>query len=88
GLRGGQLVANPIPQPHEIPPGAIGPVIETAIAEATAKGIGAKAVTPFLLARIFELTGGKSLEANIALVLNNARLGAAIAREIVDMAQV
>jgi pseudouridine-5'-phosphate glycosidase len=55
------------------------PHVEAALAEAAAKGIAAKAVTPFLLQRIFELTKGRSLEANIALVLNNARLGAAIA---------
>lgn len=82
GLPGGQLVANPIPAEAEIPRAVIGPVIETALAEARAKGIAAKAVTPFLLSRIFDLTGGRSLDANIALVLNNARLGARIATEI------
>ncbi|MDP2062876.1 MAG: pseudouridine-5'-phosphate glycosidase [Phaeovulum sp.] len=82
GLPGGQLVANPIPPEAEIPPAEIGPVIEQALAEAEAQGVGAKAVTPFLLARIFELTGGRSLAANIALVRANARLGAAIAAEI------
>ena len=54
----------------------------TALAEARAQGILAKAVTPFLLDRIFTLTDGRSLSANIALVLNNARLGAAVATEI------
>ncbi|MEF3047701.1 pseudouridine-5'-phosphate glycosidase [Pseudotabrizicola sp. L79] len=78
GLPGGQLVANPIPPEAEIPREVITPVIETALAEA--KGVSAKAVTPFLLQRIYELTEGRSLEANIALVLNNARLAAAIAR--------
>lgn len=82
GLSGGQLVANPIPEAAEIPREEIAPVIETALAEAEAQGIAAKAVTPFLLSRIFELTRGRSLEANIALVLNNARLAAAIATEI------
>jgi pseudouridine-5'-phosphate glycosidase len=82
GLPGGQLVANPIPAADEIAQTVIGPVIETALAEAQAKGIAAKAVTPFLLDRIFALTEGRSLSANIALVLNNARLGAAIAAEI------
>ena len=82
GLPGGQLVANPIPAEAEIPRAVITPVIEQALAEAEAQGIAAKAVTPFLLQRIFELTGGRSLEANIALVLNNARLAAAIATEI------
>lgn len=82
GLPGGQLVANPIPPDAEITLAEITPQIEAALAEATAKGIAAKAVTPFLLQRIFELTEGRSLAANIALVLNNARLGAAIAREL------
>ncbi len=82
GLPGGQLVANPIPAAAEIPREVITPFIEQALAEATARGIAAKAVTPFLLARIFELTAGRSLEANIALVLNNARLAAEIAAEI------
>jgi pseudouridine-5'-phosphate glycosidase len=73
------LVANPIPAEAEIARDAITPVIEQALAEAAAQGIAAKAVTPFLLQRIFELTEGRSLASNIALVLNNARLGAAIA---------
>ncbi|PYF13072.1 pseudouridine-5'-phosphate glycosidase [Rhodobacter viridis] len=82
GLSGGQLVANPIPAEAEIAREDIIPAIESALAEAEAEGIAAKAVTPFLLARIFELTDGRSLDANIALVLNNARLAAAIAAEI------
>lgn len=82
GLPGGQLVANPIPQAAEIPRTEIMPVVERALAEAEAQRISAKAVTPFLLQRIFELTQGRSLDANIALVLNNARLAAAIANEI------
>ena len=82
GLPGGQLVANPIPAEAEIPAADLAPVLAQAQAEADAKGIAAKAVTPFLLQRIFELTEGRSLEANIALVLNNARLAAGIAREL------
>jgi pseudouridine-5'-phosphate glycosidase len=82
GLPGGQLVANPIPAAAEIPAAEITPHITAALAEAAAQGIAAKAVTPFLLARIFELTGGRSLAANIELVLSNARLAAAIAREL------
>lgn len=82
GLSGGQLVANPIPAEAEIARDVIDPVIAKALAEAEAKGISAKSVTPFLLQRIFELTDGRSLEANIALVLNNARLAAAIAGEL------
>ena len=80
GLSGGQLVANPIPPEAELSRAEITPHIEQALTEAAALGITAKAVTPFLLQRIFELTQGRSLTANIALVLNNARLGAAIAR--------
>ncbi len=79
GLMGGQLVANPIPAAAEIPQEIILPHIEAALAEAAARGVAAKAVTPFLLARIFALTEGRSLDANIALVRNNARLAAAIA---------
>ena len=75
GLPGGQLVANPIPLEAEISRAEIGPHIETALIEAAAAGIAAKAVTPFLLSRLFDLTAGRSLAANIALVLNNARLG-------------
>ena len=82
GLPGGQLVANPIPAEAEIPRAEITPVIEQALAEAAAQGIAAKAVTPFLLQRIFELTEGRSLRSNIELVLNNARLAAAIARDL------
>ncbi|MGO4854842.1 pseudouridine-5'-phosphate glycosidase [Phaeovulum sp. W22_SRMD_FR3] len=82
GLPGGQLIANPIPAAAEIPRDVITPVIETALAEAEAQGIAAKEVTPFLLQRIFELTEGASLASNIELVLNNARLAAAIAVEI------
>ena len=80
GLPGGQLVANPIPASAEIPREAINPAIETALREAEAQGIAAKEVTPFLLDRIFQITEGRSLASNIALVLANARLAAAIAK--------
>jgi pseudouridine-5'-phosphate glycosidase len=79
GLKGGQLIANPIPVEAEIARADILPVIEAALAEAAQQDIAAKAVTPFLLDRIFTLTEGRSLAANIALVMNNARLAAAIA---------
>ncbi|MCF6443295.1 pseudouridine-5'-phosphate glycosidase [Nereida sp. MMG025] len=82
GLDGGQLVANPIPAQDQIPSDVLAPIIQTALDEAAAQGITAKAVTPFLLSRIFELTKGASLTANIALVRNNARLASAIACEI------
>ncbi|MDO9526318.1 MAG: pseudouridine-5'-phosphate glycosidase [Gemmobacter sp.] len=88
GLPGGQLIANPIPQEAEIPLSEIGPVIEAALAEAQTQGIAAKSVTPFLLDRIFALTGGRSLDANIALVLNNARLAADIAKDIAALTKV
>ena len=78
GLSGGQLVANPIPEADEIPLSEIGPVIERALADCAT--LSAKSVTPALLARIHDLTGGRSLAANIALVRNNARLAASVAR--------
>lgn len=84
GLKGGQLVANPIPEADEIPRATIMPVVEQALAEAEAQGIADKAVTPFLLQRIFELTEGASLVANIALVRNNARLAAKIAAALCE----
>ena len=83
GLPGGQLVANPIPESAEIPAQVLAPIIAQALDEAQQRGVEGKAVTPFLLSRIFELTEGASLEANIALVLNNARLAAEIATELV-----
>ncbi len=82
GLPGGQLIANPIPKEAEIAKSILDPIIAQALAEAEQQSVSAKAVTPFLLDRIFELTDGKSLEANIALVLNNARLAAEIAGEM------
>ena len=75
-LPGGQLVANPIPAEEQIPAEDLAPIIAQAQSEADAQGVTGKDVTPFLLQRIFELTEGRSLEANIALVRNNARLAA------------
>jgi pseudouridine-5'-phosphate glycosidase len=80
GLSGGQLIANPIPKEDEIPRDVLTPLIEKAIREAEA--ITAKEVTPFLLKTILDLTNGKSLVANKALVRNNARLAAEIAKHI------
>ena len=82
GLPGGQLIANPIPKADEIPAADLAPVIARAQADATAHAISGKAVTPYLLQRIFELTEGRSLTANIALVRNNARLAARIAAHL------
>ena len=81
-IAGGQLVCNPIPDEAQIPAETLAPVIAQALGEADDKGISAKQVTPFLLGRIFELTKGQSLTANIALVRNNAQLAAAIAGEL------
>ncbi len=86
GLSGGQLVANPVPAEAEIARAEIDPIIDRAIAEAERQKIGQKRLTPFLLARIFALTRGRSLETNMALVRNNARLGAEIARRLADIA--
>jgi pseudouridine-5'-phosphate glycosidase len=79
GLDGGAVIANPAPVETALPPDEIESFIAQAIAEARAQGVRGKAETPFLLKRIAELTGGRSLTANIALVENNAHLGAAIA---------
>lgn len=87
GIPGGQLVVNPIPAEHEISSADLAPHIALALREAAEQGIAAKVVTPFLLSRILDLTGGRSLEANIELVLNNARLGARIAAELVRLAR-
>ena len=83
GLPGGQLVANPIPAQHSIPAEILTPIIADALALAEQHAITGKAVTPFLLQRIFEETEGRSLEANIALVRNNARLAAEIAQALI-----
>lgn len=79
GLNGGVLVANPIPAESEIPASEIDPIITAALVDMKSRGIGGKEATPFLLGRIVDLTGGRSLVANIALVKNNARLAAEVA---------
>ena len=76
GLSGGMLVTNPIPEAYSMDPERINAAIDQAIAECNAKGIKGKDTTPFLLARIKDITGGDSLASNIQLVLNNARLAA------------
>lgn len=78
-LQAGTLIANPIPQEYEIPNEEIEKIIDQAIAEQDAAGVHGKDSTPFLLAKIVELTQGRSLETNIQLVYNNAKLGAEIA---------
>ena len=79
GLQGGAVIANPIPAEDALDASFINGIIESALVEAEEKGVKGKEVTPFLLGKVKELTEGKSLEANIALVKNNARIGAAIA---------
>jgi pseudouridine-5'-phosphate glycosidase len=81
GLTSGLVVANPIPVADEIPAEQIGVIIDQALADMESLGVHGKDATPYLLGRIVEITAGASLTANIALVRNNARLGAAIARE-------
>lgn len=79
GLEGGVLVANPVPPADEIPAGDMRSFIDQAIDKAKERGVSGKAVTPFLLAHLYELTGGRSLATNIALVRNNAGLSARLA---------
>ena len=79
GLACGALVANPIPASAEIPRAEIEPIITRALGEMDAAGVGGKETTPFLLKRIVEITGGRSLTANVALVKHNARVAAEIA---------
>lgn len=76
GLRGGMLVTNPIPEEYSMDATTINRAIDDAVAEAKTQGIHGKATTPFLLAKIKDLTGGDSLDSNIQLVFNNARLAA------------
>ena len=76
GLAGGMLVTNPIPEEYSMDPATINAAIDKAIAEANEQGIHGKATTPFLLAKVKELTGGDSLDSNIQLVYNNAALAA------------
>ena len=79
GLIGGQLVVNPIPHEAEIPASDLSQHIETAISDADAAEISGKEVTPFVLARVLDLTDGRSLDANVALIQNNAALAAEVA---------
>jgi pseudouridine-5'-phosphate glycosidase len=84
GLAGGVVVANPIPEKDEIAEAQIGALIEQALAEADEQGIRGAAITPYLLGRIVELSGGESLRANIALVKHNAVVGAQLALAYAD----
>ncbi len=81
-LEGGVLISNPVPSEYEIRAEEINKIIDTAIAESVNQNILGKDVTPFLLKRVSEISGGKSLNANIQLILNNAKVGALIAKEL------
>lgn len=82
GLKSAVLVANPVPETESIPKSEMEPIIAKASVEAMEKEIHGQALTPFLLSRISELTKGKSLKANLALLLNNAKLAGEIANEV------
>ena len=81
-LQGGILITNPIPEEYAMNSKVINNAIEKALAMADEQGIRGKAITPFLLKTIVELTGGDSLESNIHLILNNAAVGAEISKEV------
>jgi pseudouridine-5'-phosphate glycosidase len=85
GFHGGMLVTNPIPAEYSMDPDVINKAIDEAVAQANAQGIHGKETTPFLLAKVKELTGGDSLDSNIQLVFNNARLAAKTAVALSEM---
>ena len=82
GLRGGILVGNPIPEEYSMDPEIINPAIDAAIEECKKLGIKGKETTPFLLAKVKDITGGDSLDSNIRLVFNNAKVAALTAAEL------
>ena len=82
GMKGGMLVTNPIPEQYAMDKEVIDAAIDQAVRESREKGIHGKETTPFLLARVVELTGGDSLESNIQLVLNNAVVASRTASEL------
>lgn len=84
GLKGGVLISNPVPEEMALPHEYIDSIVDQAVREAEEQGVKGKDATPFLLKRIVELTGGKSLESNIALVCHNAELGARIAKALAE----
>ena len=86
GLKGGMLVTNPIPEEYSMDADVINAAIDQAVAECKAQGIHGKATTPFLLARIKDITGGDSLDSNIQLVFSNARLASKTACELSKLA--
>ena len=80
GLKGGLIIANPVPEEYAMDSDQMAKIIDEAVAESREKGIKGKKITPFLLARIVELTGGESLNTNIQLAFHNARCAARIAK--------
>jgi pseudouridine-5'-phosphate glycosidase len=82
GLSQGILVANPVPREHEIPREKMERSIEQALRDMAARGISGKAVTPYLLSRVVELSGGAALETNVRLLLSNVHLACGIARAL------
>ena len=82
GLHTGMLITNPIPEAYSMDADTINRAIDEAVCEAGEKGISGKETTPFLLAKVKELTGGESLEANIQLVYNNAKVAAQVACQL------
>lgn len=84
-LAGGILITNPIPEEYSMDPIKINSAIELAIKEANMRGVKGKETTPYLLKRIAEITGGDSLESNIKLVINNAKVGAGIAKAYCEL---
>ena len=87
GIIGGTLITNPVPHAYEIPYSRITGIIKSALQDADRLGVSGKEVTPYLLSRMMELTGGESLNTNIQLILNNARLAAEIAVELEQLAR-
>jgi pseudouridine-5'-phosphate glycosidase len=85
GLSAALLVCVPVPEPDQLPPGEAEAAIAQAVEETEAAGVGGQALTPFLLARMVELTGGQARRANEALLLNNARVAARIARALKEV---
>ena len=85
GLKGGVVIANPIPKEYEMDPAVINKAIDSAVKEAEEKGIRGKDSTPFLLAKVKEMTEGASLDSNIQLVYHNAKVGAEIAVELAKL---
>ncbi len=84
-LDGGILITNPIPEEYSMDPEVINKAIDEAVEEMDAQGIKGKNCTPYLLAKIAEITGGSSLDSNIQLVYNNAAIGAEIAKELCNL---